>query len=95
MDVEKLDELVRERDRIEEKVDKINGEIRQLADSCPHCRNNHYPHCDTYSPARHDWQCVSSGLYDSEYKCTKCNESKMWSVDNLISELPELGCKSS
>jgi len=47
MDIEKLEELVSERDRLEERVDEINSEILQLADSCPHCRNNHYPHCGT------------------------------------------------
>jgi len=43
---------------------------------------------------KHKWECVNSGMYDSEYQCQKCGKRNFWSVDNLVSENPEFGCKA-
>lgn len=46
MDIEKLEHLINVRDELEEKLNEIESKIIRMADSCPLCRNNHYPHCN-------------------------------------------------
>ena len=48
MDTQRLDDLVAEREKLQDRLDDIDSEIFQAAAPCPHCRNHHYPHC--YNP---------------------------------------------
>lgn len=42
---------------------------------------------------KHKWVCTSPGMYDSLYKCSKCNKEHMESSDDIDSYLPLGGCK--
>ena len=40
-----LDALVKEREKIQDRLDDINSEIAAMCDQCQKCKNWHYPHC--------------------------------------------------
>jgi hypothetical protein len=44
---------------------------------------------------RHEWECISVGMYDSLYKCKLCDIGHIESVDNLSSTRPLIGCKGN
>lgn len=41
---------------------------------------------------KHDWKCISAGMYDDLYKCRTCGKQHIVSADNPESELPVNGC---
>lgn len=42
---------------------------------------------------RHNWACISPGLYDSLYQCRKCKDTHMVSPDAMSRRnIPEFGC---
>ena len=42
---------------------------------------------------KHEWKCISPGMYDDLYECQKCKLRHMTSVDDPDSELPKEGCE--
>ena len=45
---------------------------------------------------KHDWVCISPGMYDSLYKCSKCDAKHMNQADKRSTwEFPETNCTES
>lgn len=43
--------------------------------------------------AKHKWECISPGIYDSTYKCKRCGIRWIESIDALETTKPVHGCK--
>ena len=42
---------------------------------------------------KHDWICISPGMYDTLYECKKCGLKHIESIDNMTeTALPKSGC---
>ncbi len=45
------------------------------------------------SNCRHNWEIMDPvSLYDNIYRCSRCNEARMVSIDNPKSAVPIYGC---
>lgn len=40
----------------------------------------------------HKWECISPGMYDFLYECSKCGKKHIESIDNPESVCPKYGC---